>query len=130
MLFTGIHREMRPRAGMGGSASLPALVSPWLRERDKWDITRQAQELRLAFTPVLSPRELTEDEQLNARHFFASAEHPEMGHVTYPGAPAKLSGTPSKPGRAPLLGEHNREVYGRLGMSDQQLAALHEKGVI
>ncbi len=119
-----------PRYRMAAPEKFDALVGPWLRNRDKWNITREAQELRLAFTPVLSPKELTEDEQLKARHFFASAEHPEMGSVTYPGAPAKLNGTPSKQGRAPLLGENNREVYARLGISDQRLAALREKGVI
>jgi crotonobetainyl-CoA:carnitine CoA-transferase CaiB-like acyl-CoA transferase len=119
-----------PRFRMAESAKFDALIGPWLLERDKWDITKQAQELRLAFTPVLSPGELTEDEQLKARHFFASSEHPEMGHVSYPGAPAKLMRTPSRPGRAPLLGEHNREVYGSLGISDEQLAMLQEKGAI
>ncbi len=53
-----------------------------------------------------------------------------MGHVTYPGAPAKLSQSPWRSGRAPLLGEHNRQVYGRLGISDQEMTALHRKGVI
>ena len=84
----------------------------------------------MAFTPVLSPRELTEDEQLKARDFFAHSEHPQMGNVAYPGAPAKLNGTPAKPGRAPLLGEHNAEIFGCLGISDQQMQALHAKGIV
>ena len=119
-----------PRARMAEPDRFDALISPWLEERGKWDVARQAQELRLAFTPVLSPRELTEDEQIRARQFFAAAEHPEMGHVSYPGAPAKLGGSPWQPGRAPLLGEHNREVYGRLGIADQELAALRARGTI
>ncbi len=118
------------RTRMAEPAQFDALISPWLKERNKWDVAKQAQELRLAFTPVLSPQELTEDEQIKARQFFVSAEHPEMGHITYPGAPARLSQSPWKPGRAPLLGEHNRQVYGRLGILDQELAVLHGKGVI
>ena len=119
-----------PRARMAEPAKFDALISPWVKERSKWDIARQAQELRLAFTPVLSPKELTEDEQIKARQFFASADHPEMGHVSYPGAPAQLSQSPWRSGRAPLLGEHNREIYGRLGISDQDMAVLRGKGVI
>ncbi len=119
-----------PRFRMAEPEKFDALISPWLRERGKWDITRQAQELRMAFTPVLSPRELTEDEQLKARDFFAHSEHPQMGNVAYPGAPAKLNGTPAKPGRAPLLGEHNAEIFGCLGISDQQMQALHAKGIV
>jgi crotonobetainyl-CoA:carnitine CoA-transferase CaiB-like acyl-CoA transferase len=119
-----------PRTRMAEPAKFDALISPWLKERNKWDIAKQAQELRLAFTPVLSPKELTEDEQIKARQFLASAEHPEMGHVSYPGAPAKLSQSPWRSGRAPLLGEHNRQVYGRLGISDQELAMLRARGVV
>jgi crotonobetainyl-CoA:carnitine CoA-transferase CaiB-like acyl-CoA transferase len=84
----------------------------------------------LAFTPVLSPGELLEDEQLKAREFFVEADHPVMGKVKYPGAPAKLSETSWQKGRAPLLGEHNVEIYGRLGYSEEGLVRLREEGVI
>ena len=50
--------------------------------------------------------------------------------VTYPGAPAKLSETPWQAGRAPLLGEHNEEIYGRLGHTKEELVRLREEGVI
>jgi crotonobetainyl-CoA:carnitine CoA-transferase CaiB-like acyl-CoA transferase len=84
----------------------------------------------LAFTPVLSPKELLDDEQIKSREYFARIDHPKMGHVTYPGAPAKLNGTPWRPGRAPLLGEHNEEILGKLGISKQELADLHNQGII
>lgn len=119
-----------PRTRMSQPREFDALISPWLAEHNKWDAAKEAQELRLAFTPVLSPSELTEDEQIKAREFFAEAEHPAMGDVKYPGAPAKLSMSPWKSGRAPLLGEHNDEVYGKLGYSTAQLTALHTSGVI
>jgi crotonobetainyl-CoA:carnitine CoA-transferase CaiB-like acyl-CoA transferase len=119
-----------PRARMADPEAFDGLISPWLAERNKWDIARQAQELRLAFTPVLSPRETVEDEQIKAREFFSEADHPVMGHVSYPGAPAKLSATPWKSGRAPLLGEHNEEIYGRLGYSRAKLEALHRSGIV
>lgn len=119
-----------PDARMAEPAKFDAIVLPWLEERNKWEITKEAQELRLAFTPVLSPGELFEDEQLKAREFFAEAEHPVMGKVTYPGAPAKLNETPWQTGRAPLLGEHNEEIYGRLGYTKEELVKLREEGVI
>ncbi len=103
-----------PRARMAEPEKFDELIRPWLLEHDKWEITRLAQELRLAFTPVLSPQELIEDEQLKAREFFTSAEHPRMGRVQYPGTIARLSETPGKAGRAPLLGEHNEDIYGAI----------------
>ncbi len=119
-----------PRTRMADPEGFDALISMWLAGRNKWDISKQAQELRLAFTPVLSPHEIAEDEQIKARGYFAEAEHPAMGLVSYPGAPAKLSATPWKSGRAPLLGEHNEEIYGKLGYSRAKLEGLHKSGVV
>lgn len=75
--------------------------------------------------------ELLEDVQLQAREFFVKAEHPLMGDVTYPGPPFRMGETPWKAGRAPLLGEHNEEIYcQRLGYTGEDLAKLSEKGII
>jgi len=120
----------KPSARMDNPEKFDALILPWLEKRDKWKIAKEAQELRLAFTPVLSPGELLEDEQIQARKFFANAKHPVMGEVTYPGAAAKLSETPWQEGRAPLLGEHNGEIYGSLGYSKEELIKLGTEGVI
>jgi len=119
-----------PRTRMANPERFDALIIPWLKERSKWEIARQAQELRLAFTPVLSPEELLEDEQIKAREFFAKVDHPVMGEVTYPGAPAKLSGSPWQAGRAPLLGEHNEEIYGEIGYTKESLTELKKKGIL
>ena len=120
----------KPGARMAAPEKFDALILPWLKEHGKWEVTKKAQEVRLAFTPVLSPGELLEDEQLKARKFFAEANHPVMGEVKYPGAPAKLSETSWRAGRAPLLGEHNEEIYGRLGYDKEDLVRLREQGVI
>ncbi|MFH1490334.1 MAG: CoA transferase [Pseudomonadota bacterium] len=120
----------KPIARMAEPEKFDALVLPWLKDHDKWEVTKKAQELRLAFTPVLSPGDLRNDEQLKAREFFVKADHPAMGEVEYPGAPAKLSESPWRAGRAPLLGEHNEEIYGSLGYCRKDLDGLHEKGVL
>ncbi len=106
------------------------LILPWLKEHKKWEITEKAQKLKLAFAPILSPGELLEDPQLKERKFFAKVDHPKMGEVTYPGAPAKLSESPWKEGRAPLLGEHTKEVLSEAGYSEDQINDLKEKGII
>lgn len=115
---------------MADPKKFDALITPWLKEHDKWEITKTAQELRLAFTPVLSAGELVEDEQIKEREYFARVDHPLMGDVQYPGAPAKLSESPWQAGRAPLIGEHNGEIYGKLGYGKSQLDELKSKGII
>jgi crotonobetainyl-CoA:carnitine CoA-transferase CaiB-like acyl-CoA transferase len=120
----------KPAQRMAEPEKFDELLTPWLKEHGKWEITKQAQELKLAFTPVLSPGELMDDEQLKAKRFFVEAEHPTMGKVTYPGAPFRLSNTPARVGKAPLLGEDNEAIYSALGFSKEDLVILREQGII
>ena len=59
--------------------------------------------------------------------------HPELaGSIKYPGAFAKLSETPlAIKRRAPLIGEHNTDIYGKeLGFSNSYLEKLQKAGII
>jgi crotonobetainyl-CoA:carnitine CoA-transferase CaiB-like acyl-CoA transferase len=60
-------------------------------------------------------------------------EHPELGtKIRYPGPFAKLSETPIQiTRRAPLIGEHNEEIYVKeLGMSHKEMQTLKKAEVI
>jgi hypothetical protein len=60
-------------------------------------------------------------------------EHPELGRsFVYPGEAAIYNGSPwGISRRAPLIGEHNQEIFcGELGLSQQELCMLAENGVI
>jgi crotonobetainyl-CoA:carnitine CoA-transferase CaiB-like acyl-CoA transferase len=120
----------KPAARMAEPQKFDELVTPWLKEHTKWEITKQAQELKLAFTPVLNPGELLDDEQLKSRGYFVKTQHPVMGEVTYPGAPFKLNQTPARVGKAPLLGEDNEAIYNGLGFSKEDLVTLTQQGII
>ena len=51
--------------------------------------------------------------------------------MTLLGCPIRLSESPAKNQRAPLLGEHTREVLMReLGLAEGELSELSEDGVI
>jgi CoA:oxalate CoA-transferase len=121
---------MEPQKRMADPDGFDALIAPWLMTRDKWDAASEAQELRLAFTPVLSAGELFEDRQLKAREFFEAVKHPRLGETACPGSPAKLSGTPWHSGRPPLLGEHNREVYSKYGYTKKEVKRWRMAGII
>jgi len=104
---------------------------PYLREHTKREIFERAQELRMPFGYIQGIDELLNDRQLQAREFFVKVEHPVMGEVTYPGPPFRMEETPWKAGRAPLLGEHNEEVYcQRLGYTGEDMVKLRERGII
>ena len=81
---------------------------------------------------VSTTEDLLKSKQLKAREFFVEIEHSRAGKHLYPGAPFKMSLTPSQIKRpAPLLGEHNEEIYGqRLGFTREQIIQLRGAEVI
>jgi len=80
--------------------------------------------------PYLTPMEVFESPQQRERDFFMPVDHPEAGSYDYAGLPFRMSETPPALRRAPLLGEHNAEVYGALGYSPEDLTALARAEVI
>jgi crotonobetainyl-CoA:carnitine CoA-transferase CaiB-like acyl-CoA transferase len=81
--------------------------------------------------PVRNVAEVRAWKQAQAREFFVKIEHPEAGTQVYPTAPYRFSKTAWVGHAAPLLGQHNREVYcDGLGHSPQDLARLAATGVI
>ena len=83
--------------------------------------------------PVASVKEIFADPQHQARSFWQTIEHPELQtSIDYPGGFAKFSNGACKIWRrAPLIGEHNQEIYGQeLAMSPAEIAELKKQGVI
>ncbi|MBI4307697.1 MAG: CoA transferase [Chloroflexi bacterium] len=110
---------------------LDQLMLPWLQRRTKFQAVAEAQAAHIPFVEVLSPAEVMQDEQNQARSYFLASDHPYAGRVTYPGSPVRLPACPWENARAPLLGEHNREVYvDRLGLSPRELAILSAEGIV
>lgn len=111
---------------------LDAIMLEWTMEHDKEDIYHTGQRRGLPFGYVATFDNLVKSAQLRERSFFEEVEHPLVGSALYPGRPFKMSEAHWEPlRRAPLLGEHNEEVYGsRLGVSGQDLVRLREMNVI
>ena len=102
-------------------------------DKTKAQLYEQALKRRIILYPASTVKDLAENVQLKERKFYTEVEHPELGEsVTYIGAPYKMMGTKwqiSK--RAPLIGEHNQEVYGEeLGFSQEEILRFKEAGVI
>lgn len=113
------------------SAEFEALLLPKIAQWYKDDLFHAAQEWRFAFGIVNTPEDLVKCPQLQERGFFVDIDHPLAGRLTYPGPPFKMSQTPAQVHRAaPLMGQHNEEVYGALGYTRADLVALREREVI
>lgn len=112
------------------------LIDPFTVEftknRTKTEITTLCQARGIPCTPVNSPEDFINDPHIKSRFFTTEVEHPVIGKHTYLGSPFRLSRTPCCVNRpAPLLGQHNQEVYcGELGYSNIELEELRGKGII
>jgi len=110
---------------------IDALMDPWLADKDKFEVVQRAQELRVPFTEVMTPSEVLAERHYEERGFWAMLEHPVAGSLRQPGPPVRMSATPWETRRAPLLGEHNAEVFrGQLGLASVDLARLRAAGVL
>jgi len=88
---------------------------------------------RILIGPINTTKDIWEDSQLHSRDFWVPVKHPELGvTVAYPGPFIKLSESQIKyRRRAPLIGEHNIEVYeNELGLSREDLAVLKRDMII
>lgn len=89
------------------------------------------QSRRIPCAPVNNLAQALHDEQVLARQMVVEVAHPLGGAVKMPGNPIKLSDTHTDQFTPPpLLGQHNAAVYGALGLSADDLAALQARGVI
>jgi crotonobetainyl-CoA:carnitine CoA-transferase CaiB-like acyl-CoA transferase len=112
-------------------AELHRLIAEWTRERHAQDVMWHLQRHGVHAARVNTMRDLFSDPQLVVRQVWQEHEHPEMGRVSYRMVSYQLDETPGGiRWGAPCLGQNNREVFiGMLGLSEQEYAELHEKGV-
>lgn len=105
----------------------------FFKTKTKDELWQGARKRGILLAPVVNTKEIAEDEHLRARGYWEKISHPELNDtLTYPASYHALSVTPGKTRRrAPLIGEHNNEVYGKeLRIPKSQLATLKQAGVI
>ncbi len=136
-------RDPRFASGAGRIAhgeELKARLIEGLAQWNRLPLFIASGERRLVFGMAQDAGDLMACPHLEARGFYREVEHPVAGRAAYPGMGARLlhgngSGITTRPEPgvtpAPLLGQHNVEVYGdELGYSRDELAALRYAGVI
>ncbi|MBI2871777.1 MAG: CoA transferase [Chloroflexi bacterium] len=114
------------------AAELRDLVAEHVKGRTKDDLFHGGQAMRIPMGLVPNPPEVLALEQHHERGYLSEVEHPVTGKETQPGPPFRMYETPARPvSPAPLLGQHNQEVYcGWLGYTREELAVLRQSGVI
>ncbi|HQZ04209.1 MAG TPA: CoA transferase [Thauera sp.] len=108
------------------------LMRDWLMAHGKMELMEMCQAAGCPVTAVFTIEEAARHPHLQARDYFIDIEHPALGRVHCLGAPFKLPASPGGPhAPAPLLGQHNHEVYGELlGLSAAEIERLQALGAL
>ena len=108
---------------------LHRLASSWCLNHSREEIFQRAQELRIPCGIGYSICELLNDPQLVSRSHFVELDHSYAGHLHYPGLPIKSKALTPRPDRAPYLGEHDEEIFGkrRDRISDHRLPTISKE---
>ena len=108
-------------------------IADFLKTKTKAELFNEALSRSILLAPIQHIGELVQSAQLREREFWVDVYHPELeSTITYAGYPIRMSSISYHPQRrAPLIGEHNEEIYlGELGLSKEWLALLKYQGVI
>lgn len=120
-----------PEARLSKLDKVFALIEEWTERHTKWEVMEKLNAHNIPCGPILSTKELIEDETLAELGSVVEVHHPERGSFKTVGCPLKLSDSPVEVRRSPLLGEHNHEVLlDELGYSAEELEELRTAGVI
>lgn len=107
-------------------------VEAWCLERTPEEVMTSLQSVGVAAGVVQVTGEdiLDNDPQLKHRGYIWELDHPELGKHRVPGLPFKLSKSPYRVKRSPLLGEHSKYVLNEVaGLTDDEIASLVIEGV-
>ena len=107
------------------------LITEWTMERGKQEIMDVCQENGCPTTAIYTIAEAAEHPHLKERGYVQEETHPALGIVRTIGPPFTLGNGSVHLRPAPLLGEHNTEVFTTLlDLAEQDIERLRQSRVI
>jgi crotonobetainyl-CoA:carnitine CoA-transferase CaiB-like acyl-CoA transferase len=125
--------ELANAAGRAREAEgIDGFLQEWCRGRSADEVVEHLWAADVPVGRVWQPHHQPELPQLASRNFFEEVVHPVIGRSRYSTLPMRFSRGPGRwhQRHAPLLGEHNTELLGELGLSRTEIDALETEGII
>ncbi|CAB3746720.1 formyl-CoA transferase [Paraburkholderia solisilvae] len=119
-----------PAARLPHLKDIFAEIERWTMTKTKFEAMEILNKYDIPCGPILSMKEIAEDESLRKTGTIVEVDHPVRGKYLTVGNPIKLSDSPTDVTRSPLLGEHTDEVLTEIGYSMGQIDALRTAGAI
>jgi formyl-CoA transferase len=98
--------------------------------KTKFEAMKILNEFDIPCGPILSMKEIAEDQSLRATGTVVEVDHPKRGKYLTVGNPIKMSDSLTEVVRSPLLGEHTDEVLTELGYGLEAIPALRTEKVV
>ena len=106
-------------------------IEKWTMTKTKFEVMDICNELDIPVGPILSMKELSEEQSLRETGTVVEVDHPARGKYLSVGNPVKLSESPSEVLRSPLLGEHTDEILRDvLDYSDDEIEKIRTSGAV
>jgi formyl-CoA transferase len=120
-----------PKARLPRLKQIFAAIEAWTMTKDKFEAMEILNAYDIPCGPILSMKELAEDQSLRQTGTVVEVDHPTRGKYLTVGNPIKLSDSVSEVRRSPLLGEHTAEILGKLlGYTAREIADIRASGAI
>lgn len=106
-------------------------IEEWTKTKTKYEVMDICNPHNIPVGPILSMKEIAEDEGLRKTGTIVEVDHPERGPYMSVGCPIKLSDSEVEVERSPLLGEHTTEILTQvLGYEGEELEKIIESGAV
>jgi len=120
-----------PRARLPRLTAIFDRIEAWTMTKTKFEAMDILNKDDIPCGPILSMKEIAEDQSLRATGTVVEVDHPERGKYLSVGNPIKLSDSPAEVTRSPLLGEHTDEILTKvLGYTADEVADIRVSGAI
>ena len=121
----------KPAARLPQLKEIFATVEEWTMTKTKFEAMEILNKYDIPCGPILSMKEIAEDQSLRATGTIVEVDHPTRGKYLSVGNPIKMSDSPTEVTRSPLLGEHTEEILRDvLGFDDNRIAEIKNSGAV